>query len=264
MSAIRHGDSPPVPATAPPARAEAAGGLVPCSHCTARRFSICAAVCDAELPHFSVLSIRQRLEPRQFLFHEGDEPRHVYSIVSGTVGLSKALLDGRRQITGLMFQGDFIGLAHGNAYACTSEALTAVEVCCFPRERFERYMVEHPQIERRLLQIAATELAAAQDQMLLLGRKAAVERVASFLLRLSQRAAAHGDPGNPVTLPMTRAEIGDYLGLTLETVSRTLSQLRREGAIGLDGSSRVHIASAKTLSRLAGTVAAGLGRLDVF
>jgi CRP/FNR family transcriptional regulator len=262
MSAIRHAESHPVPAASPPARAEA-GGFVSCSHCAARRFSICAAVCDAELPHFSVLSIRQRIEPRRFLFHEGDESRHVYSIVSGAVCLSKAMLDGRRQITGLMFQGDFIGLAHGNAYACTAEALTAVEVCCFPRERFERYMAEHPQVERRLLQIAATELAAAQDQMLLLGRKTAVERVASFLLRLSQRAAAHGDPGNPVALPMTRAEIGDYLGLTLETVSRTLSQLRREGAIELDGNSRVHIASAQALGSLAGAVSAGFARLDV-
>jgi CRP/FNR family transcriptional regulator len=108
-------------------------------------------------------------------------------------------------------------------------------------------------VERRLLQIASTELAAAQDQMLLLGRKTATERVASFLLRLSERAVAHGRPGNPISLPMTRAEIGDYLGLTLETVSRTMTQLRKLGAIDLDNVNVVRIASLETLRRLAGT-----------
>lgn len=243
---------PRLPGAPAAGTAAAPGGFTPCSQCEARRFSICAAVCDAELPHFSALSVRQRIEPRRFLFHEGDPSRHVYSIVSGTVCLSKALFDGRRQITGFLFDGDFIGLAHGEACVYTAEALTPVEVCRFPRERFERYLAEHPHVERRLLQIASTELAAAQDQMLLLGRKTAVERVASFLLRLSQRAEARGRPGSPVALPMTRAEIGDYLGLTLETVSRTLTQLRREGAIELDGVSVVRIASAETLNRLAG------------
>jgi CRP/FNR family transcriptional regulator len=113
-------------------------------------------------------------------------------------------------------------------------------------------MIEHPQVERRLLQIASTELAAAQDQMLLLGRKTATERVASFLVRLSDRATARGRAGNPVILPMSRAEIGDYLGLTLETVSRTLTQLRNKGAIELDNVSMVRITSDETLRRLAG------------
>jgi CRP/FNR family transcriptional regulator len=227
-------------------------GFLPCSHCAARHFSVCAPVPDAELPYFSSLSVRLRVEPRRYLFDEGDPADYVFSISSGTVCLSKALADGRRQITGLLFEGDFIGLAYGKTCAYTAEALTPVEVCRFPRERFERYMIEHPQVERRLLQIASTELAAAQDQMLLLGRKTATERVASFLVRLSDRATARGRAGNPVILPMSRAEIGDYLGLTLETVSRTLTQLRNKGAIELDNVSMVRITSDETLRRLAG------------
>ncbi|HEX2886465.1 Crp/Fnr family transcriptional regulator [Vineibacter terrae] len=252
MSVLR---TPPVAGTADPSGLPAsrvAAGALPCNTCAARQFSICAPVSDADLPHFFAMSVKLRFEPRRYLFDEGDAPRYVFSIASGTVCLSKALSDGRRQITGFLFEGDFIGLAHGETCAYTAEALTPVEVCRFPRDRFERYMTEHPHVERRLLQIASTELAAAQDQMLLLGRKTATERVASFLIRLSDRAVAHGRSGNPVCLPMTRAEIGDYLGLTLETVSRTMTQLRKRGAIDLDNTSVVRLTSEETLRRLAG------------
>jgi CRP/FNR family transcriptional regulator len=230
-----------------------AGGATPCSTCAARHFSICAPVPEAELPHFFDMTTRVHIEPRRALFSEGDTAQHVFNITSGTVCLSKTLADGRRQITGFLSEGDFIGLAHGDTCAYTAESLTSVEACRFPRERFERYMAEHPQVERRLLQIASTELAAAQDQMLLLGRKTAIERVASFLLRLSEKAVAHGRPGNPIALPMSRGEIGDYLGLTLETVSRTMTQLRRSGAIDLDNVNLVRVASEETLRRFAGT-----------
>jgi CRP/FNR family transcriptional regulator len=226
---------------------------LPCARCAARQFSVCAPVPEIDLPEFAAMSVRLQIEARSLLFTEGDPADHVFSISSGCVSLSKALSDGRRQITGLLFDGDFIGLSHGRTWACTAETLTAVQVCRFPRARFERYIAEHPHVERRLLQIASTELAAAQEQMLLLGRKTAAERVASFLLRLSERAAAHGRRGNPVNLPMTRAEIGDYLGLTLETVSRTLTQLRNKGAIAFDNVGVVRITSDEALRRLAGT-----------
>ncbi|MCW5745366.1 MAG: Crp/Fnr family transcriptional regulator [Alphaproteobacteria bacterium] len=231
-----------------------AGSPVPCSTCAARQFSICAPVPESELTEFFAMSARIRVEARRHLFNEGDPAQHVFNITAGTVCLSKALADGRRQITGFLSEGDFIGLAHGDSCAYGAEALTPVEACRFPRERFEQYMAKHPDVERRLLQIASTELAAAQDQMLLLGRKTASERLASFLLRLSDRAVARGEPANLVALPMTRSEIGDYLGLTLETVSRTMTQLRKAGAIDLDNVNMVRIVSQDSLRRLAGTV----------
>lgn len=227
-------------------------GFEPCSSCASRRYSVCAPVAEADLPHFFSISNRQRTEPGRSLFAEGNPARHVFSIARGTVSLSKALADGRRQIIGFLFDGDFIGLAHGETYTCTAEALTPVEACRFPRERFDRYMGEHPHVERRLLQIASTELAAAQDQMLLLGRKTALERVASFLVRLSDRAVAHARSGNPVALPMTRVEIADYLGLTIETVSRTFTRLRKAGAIELAEVDVVQIKSEPALRALAG------------
>ena len=223
----------------------------PCAHCASRRYSVCAPVPADELPRFFAMAAKLRIEPRRTLFDEGDAPDHVFSITRGAVSLSKALSDGRRQITGFLFDGDFVGLAHGDACAYTAEALTPVEACRFPRARFESYVADHPHVERRLLQIASTELAAAQDQMLLLGRKTAVERLASFLVRLSDRAVLRARPGNPIALPMSRSEIADYLGLTIETVSRTITQLRRMGAIDLDGIHQVRMTSEETLRRLA-------------
>ena len=226
-------------------------GFEPCASCASRKFSVCAPVAESELPHFFAMSARLRIEPRQPLLNKGDPAEHVFSIARGAVSIAKALPDGRRQITGFLFDGDFVGLTHGDTCAYTAEALTVVEVCRFPRARFEAYLAEHSHVERRLLQIASTELAAAQDQMLLLGRKTAVERLASFLLRLSDRAVLHARPGNPIALPMTRSEMADYLGLTIETISRTITQLRKMGAIELDGLHQVRMTSEETLRRVA-------------
>ena len=222
-----------------------------CRSCTARPFSVCAPVVDSDLPEFFGLAQHLHVEPRQTLCHEGDPARYVFSISRGAVSLSKTLPDGRRQITGFLQAGDFIGLSHGEVCSHTAEALTTVKVCRFPRERFERYLAEHPPVEHRLLHMASTELAAAQEQMLLLGRKTAIERVASFLLRQSARAHAIDQAANPVELPMSRSEIADYLGLTIETVSRTITRLRRCGAIELRGTYTVFIKSEEALRRLA-------------
>ena len=174
---------PSVPTTVPdgktrpsavPGPRGAGCGFEPCSHCASREYSVCAPLTDAELPGFYALASKARIEPGRSLFEEGDAATHVFAISQGAVSLYKALADGRRQITGFLFDGDFIGLAHGATCAYTAEALTPVEVCRFTRERFENYMSEHPHMERRLLRIASTELASAQDQMLLLGRKTAM------------------------------------------------------------------------------------------
>ena len=248
MQLVRSNRAPTVSGT--PAAAGRSCGFEPCGSCASRHFSICAPVPEDDLPDFFGLADRLRIEPHHAIFSEGDAARHVFSISRGTVALSKALADGRRQITGFLCDGDFIGLAHGETCGYTAEALTPLEVCRFARVRFERYMAEHPHVERRLLQIASTELAAAQDQMLLLGRKTAVERLASFLLRLSDRAVAIGRPGNPIPLAMSRGEIADYLGLTIETVSRTMTKLRQAGAIELIDANTVHMKSEALLRRL--------------
>jgi CRP/FNR family transcriptional regulator len=145
--------------------------------------------------------------------------------------LSKLLPDGRRQITGFLLPGDYLGLAFAERYICSAEAVTPVRLCRFPRSAFLALLDQFPALEKALLGRAATELAAAQKQMLLLGRKTARERVASFLLQLAEREGA--DDGMAMDLPMTRTDIADYLGLTIETVSRTLTNLRKTGLIAL-------------------------------
>ncbi|MGE0254876.1 MAG: cyclic nucleotide-binding domain-containing protein [Alphaproteobacteria bacterium] len=185
------------------------------------------------------------------IFGEGEPAGALYNLTGGTVKLYKLLPDGRRQITGFLFPGDFLGLAMNEAYAHTAEAVGDVTLCRFPRGRFEGLLERLPRLEHRLLEMASNELAQAQDQMLLLGRKTATEKIASFLLLLSRRQAARGEPASPVRLPMGRADIADYLGLTVETVSRCFTALKTGGPIRLLTSSAVELRDRAALEALA-------------
>ena len=124
-------------------------------------------------------------------------------------------------------------------------------LCRFPRRRLEALLVEIPHLEQRLLAMASHELAAAQDQMVLLGRKSARERVVSFILMLSNSAMRHGRPGDPVFLPMSRSDIADYLGLTTETVSRTFTSLKKQGLIELLDDKRIRLSRMSALREIA-------------
>ncbi len=178
-------------------------------------------------------SIRRTREvkPREAIFNQGDAASHYFTVTAGTVRIVRLLRDGRRQVAGFLHEGDFLGLTDGTSYAYTAEAITHTTLCRFPRARLEKLFGRFPALEKCLLGMAVTEIAAAHDQVLLLGRKSARERVATLLIMLSSQAAARGRPENPVDLPMSREDIADYLGLTLETVSRTFNTLKREGFI---------------------------------
>lgn len=191
------------------------------------------------------------VETRRTIFDEAEPANYVFNVTSGTVKIYKLLPDGRRQITGFLFPGDFLGLTHNEAYAYSAEALTHTRLCRFPRRKLEVLLDEVPRLEQRLLNMASHELAAAQDQMMLLGRKSARERVVSFLLMLSDAAARHGQPSNPVPLPMSRTDIADYLGLTIETVSRTLSQLKKQELVELLNENQVQLAKPESLRQIA-------------
>ena len=171
--------------------------------------------------------------------------------LAGTVKVYKLLGDGRRQITGFLFSGDFLGLTHNEAYAYSAEALAPTRLCRFRRRRLEALLVEIPHLEQRLLAMASHELAAAQDQMMLLGRKSARERVVSFILMLSDSATRHGRPGDPVFLPMSRSDIADYLGLTTETVSRTVTLLKKQGLIELLDDKQIRLSRTSALREIA-------------
>ncbi len=233
----------------------AKAGLVrPCSDCAVREFSVCAPLDPVEQVRVTQIMSQVEAADGSTIFGESDPADHVFNITTGAVKVYKLMPDGRRAITGFLFPGDFLGLTHRESYAYSAEAISPTKLCKFPRAKLERLLEDMPKLERRLLGLASHELAAAQDQMLLLGRKTAKERVASFLVLLSNAARRHGKPGSPVDLPMSRNDIADYLGLTIETVSRTFTQLKRDGTIQLLDGNRAKLANLEELQELAGVM----------
>jgi len=225
--------------------------VAPCDTCRAREFSACASLTGEEQKRLAAIMRTINVEPHCSIFDEADPAEYVFNITAGAVKVYKLLGDGRRQITGFLFAGDFLGLIHNEAYAYSAEALVPTKLCRFPRRRLEALLVEIPHLEQRLLAMASHELAAAQDQMVLLGRKSARERVVSFILMLSDLATRHGRPNDPVLLPMSRSEIADYLGLTTETVSRTFTLLKKQGLIELLDEKRVRLSRMSALREIA-------------
>ena len=231
-------------------RSPADSPTTPCEACSVRHLTICSALADEELRHLSSIVGHIELGPGQTLFQEQSEATTVYSVTAGTMKIYKLLPDGRCQVTGFLFPGDFLGLAQDDAYAYSAEAVTYTALCCYTRGQLESLMQRYPQMEQRLLGMAKHELVVAQEQMLLLGRKTARERLASFLLMLARGAIRRGQSGNPVFIPMSRSDIGDYLGLTTETVSRTFTQLKRNRLIEAESGSRIRLLAMERLSEL--------------
>ncbi|HRD27068.1 MAG TPA: helix-turn-helix domain-containing protein [Caulobacter sp.] len=228
------------------------GRIDPCSLCSARKLSVCGVLADEGLRRLSGISDHQDFTPGEILVREGDPATNLFNITTGSVRVYKLLPDGRRQIVGFLFPGDFLGLATGDRYAFSAEALTSGSACRFHKKVYRRMLTELPDLEAALLDRASHELQAAHNQMLLLGRKTAVERLASFLSDLAARDRRAGGPGRVIQLPMTRAEIADYLGLTTETVSRVTSRLKTRGVIRLLSLHSLSIEKPAELAELAG------------
>jgi len=241
-------------AKVPPSDIFAPGGhkpaLGPCAACAARQLAFCNVLEEDDLGQLLKIMTETSAAAGQAIFYEGDEASSVYNVTEGVVRVSKMLPDGRRQITGFLFPGDFLGLAHDDVYAYTAEAISPIRMCRFKRGKLLDLFDELPHLEKRLLGMAADELAAAQDQILLLGRKTARERVVSFFRLLAKQARKRGDNGNPISLPMSRADIADYLGLTIETVSRTITKLSKDGVIVLPSSNKVVLADMDALEAI--------------
>jgi len=222
-----------------------------CRSCEARCRSLCGSVSGAGLAEFADIAETIRLRPHQRVVTEGDPAAHVFNIVSGAAKLVKAMPDGRQQIVGFLLSGDFFGLPVGGAYPYSVEAIGEARLCRFERARFEALLGRLPAVETALRERLIADLGAAQEHMLSLGQKSALERLAGFLMQLSLRAGRLGLPSNPVQLPMTRAEIADYLGLTLETVSRTFGRLKDRGLIAVRGRHEITLKAMAHLDELA-------------
>ncbi len=207
------------------------GTELDCAHCGVRSLSVCGALHDDELVAFEKMSKTISFNVRETLFEQDEPSECVYNITTGSVRLYKLLPDGRRQIVGFALPGDFLGLALSERNVFSADALTPVTACQFSRSTFSEMLDEKPHLLRRLHSIASHELTLAQDQMVILGRRTAEEKVAAFLIGLRKRWGRVNASNLHIPLPMTRQDIGDFLGLTVETVSRMLTRMAREKTI---------------------------------
>jgi CRP/FNR family transcriptional regulator len=204
-----------------------------CIRCGARQTSICHVLPHPELRRLADCASVKTYIAGDAIFHEGEAAEYVFNITEGMVMLFKLLSDGRRQVLGFLFKGDFLGLTGGAEHQFGVQALTTVRICRFPRTAFRRLLLETPRLEEELLSRASDELISARAHLTLLGRKTALERVSSFLIYIADQEAKIGGAPDLALLPMTRADMADFLGLTTETVSRIMSSLKRDRLIQL-------------------------------
>lgn len=196
-----------------------------------RLVSVCASLTDDELALLESLAHPTRFASGATLFTQGREAHSVYNVTAGVVRLYKLLSDGRRQVVGFALPGDFLGLAMRDAYGFSADAIGDVAACAFSRGAYTALVDAKPHLLKRLHEFATHELTLAHEQMMLLGRRTAEEKLICFLLGMQQRWARLGKPSVTVPLPMTRQDIADFLGLTIETVSRTFTRLAKDKTI---------------------------------
>jgi CRP/FNR family transcriptional regulator len=184
-----------------------------------------------EMRDFEQLSRRVRFSTCETVFAQEDITSSFYNLLDGVVRLYKLLPDGRRQIVGFALPGDFLGMTTADRHGFSADAIGPVTVCQFARVPFARFAEDKPNLLRRINELTVQELTQARDHMVLLGRRSAEEKVATFLVGWRDRLAELRGPSDTVLLPMSRQDIADYLGLTIETVSRTFTKLERDGVI---------------------------------
>ncbi|MEM6488292.1 MAG: helix-turn-helix domain-containing protein [Pseudomonadota bacterium] len=206
-----------------------------------RSRAVCSSCGPRDLAKLEPYKRFRHFEPGETLASADEPLDFVATVVEGHIGLRRSLPDGRRQIVGLLFPGDFLGRPMRSSVPYDADALDSVTLCTIQRHGFERLLGELPALEERLLAMALDELDAARESLLLLGRKTAREKVASFLLSVRRRTIAACSDGNgpgaegglPFPLPLGREDMADYLGLTIETVSRQMSAFKKAALIAL-------------------------------
>ena len=224
-----------------------------CDACAIRNRAICADLDDSEIGLLNGIGRRRQLEPGEQLMWEGDEAVLVANVIDGVLKLASHSADGGEQILGLAYPSDFLGRPFGETVPYGVEALTEAQICVFERKDFDRFARDHPRLEHKLLERTLTELDRSRRWMMLLGRMNAGQKVASFLLELTDRLGKAGAGGESfVTLPLSRQQMADVLGLTIETVSRQLSRLRSAGLIDTPSRREIVLRDRRELEELAG------------
>lgn len=189
------------------------------------------------------------LQAHEALFYEGDDTANLYEVIEGVVRVYKIFADGRRQVISFAYPGDLIGFGQAETFRFDCDALTRARVRVIPQNSLLRAVRERPELGEKILAIAANQVNSMQDLSIMLCRKSAIERLASFLIYLVRRSP-ESMASSQVSLPMTRADIADYLGLTIETVSRNFTKLRTMGIIALVGTGAVQVRDMNRLRQL--------------
>lgn len=227
-----------------------------CGDCPIRHRAVCARCEGDELDRLEQIKYYRSYQAGQTVIWSGDRMDFVASVVTGVATLSQTMEDGRRQMVGLLLPSDFVGRPGRDTVAYDVTATTDLVMCCFRKKPFEEMMLSTPHVGQRLLEMTLDELDSAREWMLLLGRKTAREKIASLLSIIARRDASLSvkQPSKRLVfdLPLTREEMADYLGLTLETVSRQMSALRKDKIISLDGKRHVTIEDFDALLEAAG------------
>ena len=215
---------------------------MPCDQCVGRALNVCKPLDDSGLRRLLSLGGIRHWKKRETLFHAGGPIGAFFKIRKGIVAVSSTLDDGRRQIVAIRAPGDCVGyLDMSGKYAFEGRALTDVEACAFDRRRFDGFAAEAPELAAALSEALSSALRQTGQRMLVLGQLRSTERVAHFLAELSQLYNERHMATRPLSLHMTRSEIADYLGLTIETVSRSIGKLKKRNIIGLIDSDEVVI-----------------------
>lgn len=222
-----------------------------CTSCLVKHLAVCAALPVDRIGDLDALAGEVRLEAGQMLAREGDERRYVFTVTSGALRRIRLLPDGRRLVAGFLMPGDFIGFSGASHYRHSIEAISDSVLCSFAHADMRELCERHPGLEHELLERACVELDATRNNLMALARMTPLERLAGFLLDMAERRKRRGIVGNGLVLPMTRADIADYLGLTVETVSRSFTRLRQNGMVAASDPHHIELLDPERLRALA-------------
>jgi len=220
-----------------------------CRVCKIRAYSFCRCLKDDKLEVFSRVSFEKKYEDKQNIFLQSDPSDYLYNITEGNVKIYQLLDDGRIQIIGFLYPGDFFGSYRNNKYNYCAESIGDLKTCVFDQKILDKYLDENLVLAKELLNKTSFELTLAQDRLTVLGKLNAGERLIKFLLNISSQRNRIGWQNNPISLPMTRQDIADYLGLTIETVSRELSALKSSNVIKVISSKQIYLNDIKRLEK---------------
>ena len=221
-----------------------------CSLCKIKSYSFCRCLNDDDLEIFSKVSFEKKFTDKENIFLQNDPSTHLYNITEGNVKIYQLLDDGRIQIIGFLYPGDFFGTYKNNKYNYSAEAIGNLRVCVFDQRVLDKYMDQNPILAKELLNETSYELTLAQDRMTVMGRLNAIEKIAIFLINISNQRKRIGWQSNPISLSMARQDIADYLGLTIETVSREISKLKSSNIIKIISSKQLFINDIEKLKQI--------------